>query len=278
MKWALANGQRTEPFPGGKATCPIHGETVIAKCGSHRVHYWSHLGGNKCDSWKENETEWHRTWKDNFNRDFQEKIQYDDQSGEKHIADVCTNHGLVIEFQHSHINPQERDAREHFYKNMVWVVDGTRLKRDYPRFSKWNSALRPIIMKNLFLIAHPEKCFPATWLGSSVPVYFDFLDVAPADSQDMIRNFLWCLLPRSAMGHALVTAVKRTDFAALASKGPYIFGAPVHVFVSEIEQHLRNETERALRATRIDPLQLVQQQLVQQRLARMSQRRRFSRF
>ena len=41
---------------------------------------------------------------------------------------------MVIEFQHSHIDPLERVSRENFYNNMVWVVDGTRLKRGHQRF------------------------------------------------------------------------------------------------------------------------------------------------
>lgn len=56
------------------------------------------------------------------------------QSGEKHIADVCTKYGLVIEFQHSYICPEESLSRERFYKNMVWVVYVTRLQRDFVRF------------------------------------------------------------------------------------------------------------------------------------------------
>ncbi len=50
------------------------------------------------------------------------------------MADVRTDKGLVIEFQHSYINPEERRQRENFYKNMIWIVDGTRLQRDFPRF------------------------------------------------------------------------------------------------------------------------------------------------
>ena len=41
------------------------------------------------------------------------------QSGEKHVADVNTQSGMVIEFQHSHLDPLERAARERFYGNMV---------------------------------------------------------------------------------------------------------------------------------------------------------------
>jgi hypothetical protein len=82
-----------------------------------------------CDTWAEKETDWHRAWKNNFPPECQEFVQHDEQSGEKHIADVRTPHGLVIEFQHSPLDPLERAARERFYGNMVWVVDGTRLQR-----------------------------------------------------------------------------------------------------------------------------------------------------
>ena len=98
--------------------------------------HWAHLAIRDCDSWAKEETEWHRAWKNKFPADYQEFIQHDGQSGERHIADVRTPHGLVIEFQHSHLKLLERAARERFYGNMVWVVDGTRLQRDYPRFNR----------------------------------------------------------------------------------------------------------------------------------------------
>ena len=41
-----------------------------------------------------------------------------------HIADVKTDRGIVIEFQHSFLHRNERESREKFYQNMVWVVDG----------------------------------------------------------------------------------------------------------------------------------------------------------
>lgn len=47
----------------------------------------------------------------------------DEESGEKHIADVKTDSGWVLEFQHSNINPKERLSRNSFYPKLVWVVD-----------------------------------------------------------------------------------------------------------------------------------------------------------
>ena len=87
---------------------------------------------------------WHRAWKNHFRPEWQEYIHHD-QSGEKHIADVRTEHGQIIEFQHSHIDPQERAARERFYGNMIWVVDGMRLTR---------GRLSPLSQKEIPLRAH----------------------------------------------------------------------------------------------------------------------------
>ena len=158
----------------------------FAKCGTHRVAHWAHRGIRDCDAWAEKETEWHRAWKNNFPAECQEFIQHDGQSGEKHIADFRTPHGLVIEFQHSHLDPQERTKRERFYGNMVWVVDGTRLQRDYPRFNMGKDHLRRTPIQGYFLLAFPDECFPAMWLDSSVPVIFDFRG---ADSQQPHRIF-----------------------------------------------------------------------------------------
>lgn len=133
MKYALVNGERQEAQPGLKGECPCCGSILVAKCGDIKVHHWSHHGVRKCDPWWENETEWHRNWKSHFPKEWQEVIQYA-EDGEKHIADVKIEQGYVIEFQHSPINVEECQAREDFYKKMIWIIDGTRRHRDKNKF------------------------------------------------------------------------------------------------------------------------------------------------
>ena len=65
----------------------------------------------------------------NFPVDWQEVIHFDG-SGEKHIADVKTQTGYVLEFQHSYLDPEERRSRNVFYSKLVWIVDGTRRETD----------------------------------------------------------------------------------------------------------------------------------------------------
>ena len=92
----------------------------------------------------------------------------------KHIADVRADNGIVVEFQHSFIKQEEIASREQFYKNMVWVVDGTRLKTDLSRFHKNKDHLRNIWKGVLFLNPFPEETFNKNWVGKTKPVFFDF--------------------------------------------------------------------------------------------------------
>ncbi len=101
MRFALVEGSKREPQPKQRGECPHCDEDMIAKCGRVKVWHWAHKGKRHCDQWWENETEWHRSWKDEFPTDWQEIGQQDEETGEKYLADVKTTHGLVIEFQHS---------------------------------------------------------------------------------------------------------------------------------------------------------------------------------
>lgn len=217
--------------------CSICNGEVIAKCGSHRIPHWAHKGIRNCDSWAEKETDWHRGWKNKFSVECQEFIQHDGQSGERHIADVRTDHGLVIEFQHSHLDPKERLARELFYGNMVWVVDGTRLQRDYPRFLRGKDDFRRTNNQGYFLVAFPNECFPPLWLESSVPVIFDFRGVDESQSEDVFRTTLWCLLPGRAAGYAVVIGMSREEFVKVAPSRAQLL--PVQDILAGFTQRIR---------------------------------------
>jgi hypothetical protein len=225
MKFALIESVRTEATKGAKGICPNCGSELIAKCGDIKVNHWAHKGIRSCDPWWENETEWHREWKGSFSIDWQEIILTDEKTNEKHIADIRTPKGLVIEFQHSHIDPQERTSREKFYKNMVWVVDGTRLKRDYPRFLKeWKTGGISEVHKTdklgVFEVWFPEYCFPEAWLKSSVPVIFDFKRDSPTNYPDFMRNTLYCLFPQVGR-HARVAEISRKAFITAVINGEW---------------------------------------------------------
>jgi len=200
MQFALVDNQRKEAEHGEKGICPLCLQPVIAKCGKIKVNHWAHKSNAKCDSWSEPETEWHRTWKNNYPTDWQEKIMHDEKTNEKHIADVCTQDNLVIEFQHSPIKDEERISREQFYKNMIWVVDGTRLKKDFSRFiGSETDRSRYKGKEDMFLIHSPERYFPSSWVESYVPVVFDFKGVEEVCDKEDARNYIYCLFPLRAI-------------------------------------------------------------------------------
>jgi hypothetical protein len=146
---------------------------MVARCGNVRIRHWAHRGRLVCDPWWE-ETPWHRAWKDLFPVEWQEFIQHA-PSGEKHIADVRTERGCVLEFQHSPLDPRERQAREDFYQRMVWVVDGTRRSRDRSqllRLVQEGTTISPEIWR---LRGFLDDCaLLRDWHGSCVQVVFDF--------------------------------------------------------------------------------------------------------
>jgi len=204
MKWALVDGQRQEAQSGLSGICTACKSQLIAKCGDIRVHHWAHRGRRDCDTWGENETLWHRNWKNKFPDHWQEVVHPAD-NGEWHVADVKTDQGWVLEFQHSRIHPDERKAREAFYQKLVWIVDGTRRKRDKSQF--FDALQREPEDPSLFRII-PECALLRDWGGSAVPVLFDFQQ---EDAQ------LWCLF-RAIKGIVYVRQLSLSDFISYHSQ------------------------------------------------------------
>ena len=177
MKYAISNNQRFEATPKASGVCPCCGALMVPKCGSQKVWHWAHKSKLTCDTWWERETEWHRSWKDKFPKDWQEVLHFS-EDGEKHIADVKTPDGIVVEFQHSKLNHEERKSRERFYKNFIWVVDGTRLKTDFKKFDRFRSLVpwRTWKLEELYDPNIPLNFFPSFnfWKFSPHIVLFDW--------------------------------------------------------------------------------------------------------
>ena len=175
MKFALANNKRIEATKGGKGECPSCESELVAKCGEIVIHHWAHM--KKCDDhWWENETEWHRNWKNEFPDEWQEIIHYD-EGGERHIADVKTSEDWIIEFQHSAISKEERNSRDSFYNKLIWIVDGMRRKTDLKQFQSMLNASNFIYFDPLLLsVDTQERRLPLEWEDSNSIIFIDFGD------------------------------------------------------------------------------------------------------
>jgi hypothetical protein len=208
MKLALINGLKSEAIKGAIGICPICESELIAKCGDLKMHHWAHKGNRNCDPWWENETDWHRSWKNKFPIEWQEVVHHD-KNGEKHIADIKTPNEWVIEFQHSFLNPEERRARNAFYGKLIWVVDGTRRKRDKELLTKaLNNGTLVGNINNFRRVRSADCALLREWIGSS-PVFFDFGG----------EKVLWWLLGVASNGMVYIGPFSCSDFIEIHRVG-----------------------------------------------------------
>ena len=207
MRFAVVNNKIQEAEPGLKGFCSGCGSAVIAKCGAKKVHHWSHYKVRDCDSWWENETEWHRAWKNHFPKDWQEKICRSDL-GELHRADVKTVQDWVLEFQHSAIDPTERRVRTEFYNKIVWIVNGVRRKKDAAQFfSSLNIVgnLKESLVQRVCNVTFDKSVLLQDWANDLAPVIFDF-----SEPQN-----LWCIFPKKTENSRLVIELSRNEFVKM---------------------------------------------------------------
>jgi competence protein CoiA len=236
MQFGLVDGQRQEARPNLSAKCPACGHAMVAKCGEVRIWHWAHQNTLHCDPWWENETEWHRNWKGHFPLSWQESV-YRAESGEKHVADVRTDQDWVIEFQHSHITPEERRSRDLFYRKLVWVVDATRRKTDGAGFRKaWEVGAFVQGSAHIRRVRLDDCRLLREWSNTPAPIFFDFGN-GPT---------IWWLLARCPDEPAYVAPFARSDFIAIHhAKGPEgardfdEFTKTINELVSKYNAHLR---------------------------------------
>lgn len=143
MQLAFVDGEPTEPFPKGSGKCPMCASEMVAKCGPRVMHHWAHHQSRNCDPWWENETPWHREWKNLYPINCRE-VSHTADDGEIHRADVKTPTGIIVELQHSTMSDGERIARESFYKNLVWVLDGSVFFQNFDIFHMLPAPESPI--------------------------------------------------------------------------------------------------------------------------------------
>jgi hypothetical protein len=234
MRFAVVNGERQEAQAGLSGTCPACARPMVAKCGEVKVSHWAHKGRRVCDPWWENETEWHRAWKNEFPNGWQE-IVHKAENGEKHIADIKTDHGWVIELQHSYLKPEERRSRNAFYQKLVWVVDGTRRKTDGEQFRKALHGGMPL--GSTFRVRPDECSLLREWGDTSAPVLFDF-GGGPS---------LWWLLAKGSSGFAYVAPFSRADFVEIHRNGATKMACDFNALVDDLGELVANY-DKQLRA------------------------------
>jgi competence protein CoiA len=200
MKYAMVNNVKREAKKGIIGYCQVCSSKMIAKIGEgKKIPHWAHKSKINCDHWWENETEWHRVWKNKYPIELQEVICINESTGEKHIADILTKDKITIEFQNSFITEKEQSERELFYKNIIWVVN-CKKTNVLKKFSKRESFFEQKNSENTIFGIYKhnlKKVFPKKWVKHNVPIVFDYIGKHKLDDSEMIIDELYCLLPKN---------------------------------------------------------------------------------
>ena len=193
MKFAIVNSKRSLPSKGARGICEVCGSEMIAKICKDKIDHWAHKNKQECDRWWENETPWHRKWKNCFDETWQEVVHKDENTGEIHKADVTTPFGWTIEFQHSAITDEERSSRNNFYKKIVWVVDGNRRKTDIKQLNELlNSSIKLKTKFPTFAVNPSSKNkLLSEWHNKDSLVFFDFNQIDRSK-----QRIIWFALPK----------------------------------------------------------------------------------
>jgi len=241
MKFALINGEKSEATKGAKGLCPSCGAELIARCGEVKINHWAHKGKRNCDPWWENETEWHRAWKNEFPTEWQEVVHCD-ENGEKHIADVKTSSNWVLEFQHSPINPEERRSRNSFYPNLVWVLDGTSRKRDKPNFHRVldEFSIRSDDPRFKAVLGQDDCKLIKEWHESNALVFLDF-----QDEDERKQPLIWFLFPKITENEAYLYPISRDKFIELHNNDKFdeLVEKTILPFIRKLIQKKKMEDE-----------------------------------
>lgn len=248
MKFAFVGGEKSEATKGAIGVCPSCGAELVPRCGEIKINHWAHRGRRKCDPWWENETDWHRSWKNNFPKEWQEVIHTDNESGEHHIADVKTSSDWVLEFQHSPLKREERASRNKFYPKLAWIVDGTKRKRDKPSFNRIldEYGLKSDDPRFRVVMGQDDCRLIEEWHECESYVFLDF-----QDTDDKDRTILWYLFPRIANNEACLWPIQKDVFIELHKNNNFdkLVEEEILPVIKRLvhKEHSKNEVEQARR-------------------------------
>ncbi len=159
MQWANRDETRILASPKENAECPLCNEKVISKCGVIKVWHWAHESKKDCDSWGENETQWHINWKNEFPKEQQEFTMG------RHRADIRTSSRWIIELQNTPLSSDNIEDRETYYRKMIWLLNGGTLAK----------GLR--IRNKKGTITFRWKNPPKSWWFAKKDIYIDLSEI-----------------------------------------------------------------------------------------------------
>ena len=131
------------------------------------------------------------------------------------------NMSLFSRLSCKRLTVEERVSRECFYKNMAWVVDGTRRKTDYRKFLNAfdYNAIWHFPKDVIWILDNGHNYLPIEWLESRFPVFFDFKGLLDNPTNDLIREHMWCLFPIRGHNINVLMDIPRETFIGYIKEG-----------------------------------------------------------
>lgn len=213
-RYAIVDGIKTDIRDAKRCQhgiCPMCGDELIARKGGKRAPHWWHVKG-KCDDWYQPKGPWHIYWQSQFPVEMREVPVSESTEGGlvRHIADIRTGSGLVIEVQYSAIMPSEVKERELFYGKMLWLISKTRFPRFDEVSSEWGQSYRCGEFDVWGLDGKHQQCLPCAWEKSDKFLWLDCHGSMehPESDEDLV-----CVVPRAQEdAFRLYTYVSREKF------------------------------------------------------------------
>lgn len=221
-RFAIVNGVRLDIEDAQRAqhgSCPLCGSRLVAKKGPQKAHHWCHIGKNNlCDDWYQPKGPWHLYWQNKFPKEMQEVIIQKDSL--KHIADIKTNMGIVLEVQYSPMTASEARKREEFYGTMMWVVSMAERERHRNFLEEFEKQKKRLCQTNQSLWSLKkefEKVLPSAWVSSNKFIWLDCHGTMlnPESDEDLI-----CIAPKVKDDAFRICAqVNRDKFVSMCFDG-----------------------------------------------------------
>lgn len=196
--YAIVDGVRTHISDAARlqhGVCPVCGAELVARKGKFREDHWWHVNGKKCDPWYQPKGPWHLYWQNMFPKECQEVVVEGDVDGTRvrHIADVKTPGGIVLEVQYSAISPETIAIREDFYGNMLWLANMRRIESDMSVLvALQRNGPYAVDDDAAWIIEDTRLLGKQKWFLAKKPVAFDFAGWFEKPGSE---EHLYCLLP-----------------------------------------------------------------------------------
>ena len=176
--------------------CPCCRKPLIAKVGSIRRPHWAHESVERCDEWKEDESDWHYKWREQF-VDCKSKYDIDienviEKGGKKHFYDARIDNRLSIVLPRMRLSGEQKREYENFFGEMVWIVGAKRSEYKLLRRDLEQRKIKPFDgrYKSCYWMESSTKNFFDSWKDCARLVAFDF-----SEASDKNENDMWTVLP-----------------------------------------------------------------------------------